>query len=67
MDKAGLQALSARIANLIRAYNLREGMAPSDDTLPPRLLEEPLEPSGASLGEEELEKMVEEYHGLRGW
>jgi len=67
MDKAGLQALSVRIANLIRAYNLPEGMASSDDTLPPRLLEEPLEPGGASLGEEELEKMVEEYRGLRGW
>jgi len=67
MDKGGLQALSARIANLIRDYNLREGMEPSDDTLPARLTREPLEPSGASLSKKELGKMIEEYYALRGW
>ncbi len=67
LDKAGLQALSARIANLIRAYNLREGMVPADDTLPPRLLREPLQPTGETLTPAELEKMVGEYYARRGW
>ncbi len=67
LDKAGLQALSARIADTIRRYNLREGMTPADDTLPRRLLEEPLQPTGERLTEAELRQMVGEYYALRGW
>jgi aldehyde:ferredoxin oxidoreductase len=67
MDKEGLQALSARIADDIRAYNLREGMTPADDTLPTRLLEEPLEPSGETLTRSELDRMLDDYYQIRGW
>jgi aldehyde:ferredoxin oxidoreductase len=67
LDKAGLQALSARIANLIREYNLREGMTAADDTLPPRLLREALSPSGERLTEAELQTMLAEYYERRGW
>lgn len=67
LDKAGLQALSQRIADAIRRYNLREGMSPVDDTLPARLLREALPPGGDRLSEEELERMVREYYALRGW
>ncbi len=67
MDKAGLQALSARIAEAIRRYNLREGMVPADDTLPGRFLREPLQPSGETLSEAELQHMITEYYALRGW
>ncbi|MGD1997025.1 MAG: aldehyde ferredoxin oxidoreductase family protein [Anaerolineae bacterium] len=67
MDREGLEALSARIADNIRRYNLREGMTPADDTLPERLLGEPLEPSAETLTEAELRKMVGEYYARRGW
>jgi len=67
MDKQQLQALSARIADTIRAYNLREGMTAADDTLPGRMLTEPLEPDGRTLTREELDTMLEEYYDLRGW
>ncbi len=67
MDRQALQALSARIADTIRAYNLREGMTPDDDTLPDRLLTEPLEPGGQSLSQEELDNMLEDYYARRGW
>ena len=67
LDKAGLQALSARIADTVRRFNLREGMTPADDTLPVRFLQEPLEPSGERLSRAELEQMVSEYYALRGW
>ncbi len=67
LDKAGLQALSARIADTIRRYNLREGMAAADDTLPGRLLREALPPGGDRLTGAELRHMVEEYYALRGW
>jgi aldehyde:ferredoxin oxidoreductase len=67
LGKAELRALSARIADTIRRYNLREGMVPADDTLPARLLQEPLQPSGERLSEEDLRRMVAEYYALRGW
>lgn len=67
LDKAELQAMSARIANLIRRFSLREGMTPADDTLSKRLLREPLEPSGETLTEAELQQMLGEYYALRGW
>ena len=67
MDKAGLQALSGRIADAIRRYNLREGLSPADDTLPARLFREALPPGGDRLTEEELRRMVGEYYALRGW
>jgi len=67
LDKAGLQALSARIADNVRRFNLREGMTPADDTLPVRFLREPLEPGGDRLSEAELEQMVTGYYDLRGW
>lgn len=67
MDKAGLRALSARIADVIRQYNLREGMVPADDTLPERFLREPLQPGGDTLSEAELQHMLDEYYALRGW
>ncbi len=67
LDRAGLQALSQRIADAIRRYNLREGMSPDDDTLPPRLLRETLPPGNDRLSAEELRRMVDEYKALRGW
>ncbi|GAB4457639.1 MAG: aldehyde ferredoxin oxidoreductase family protein [Anaerolineae bacterium] len=55
-----------RIWNLERLYNLREGFTRADDTLPPRLLEEPA--SGASAGEvSHLPQMLDEYYRARGW
>jgi aldehyde:ferredoxin oxidoreductase len=55
------------VADTIRAYNLREGMEPSEDTLPARLLDEPVAPTGSSLSPAELERMVQEYYALRAW
>ena len=43
------------------------GFTKKDDTLPPRMLKEPIA-SGASKGEIcELDKMFPEYYNLRGW
>jgi len=67
LDQVGLQEMSADIANLIRGYNLREGLTPDDDTLPARLLHEPLEPDGQTLTQAELQRMVADYYALRGW
>jgi len=56
-----------RIWNLERLYNLREGFTAADDTLPPRMLEEPV-PGGPSQGwVSHLPPMLAEYYRARGW
>ena len=56
----------ARIWNLERDFNLAAGITARDDTLPPRLLNEPCK-TGASQGMvAELGKMLPEYYSLRG-
>ena len=59
-----------RINNLARAFNIREGFTRADDTLPEKILTEPLK-EGASKGhfisKEELETMLDEYYNARGW
>ena len=56
-----------RVWNLERLYNLREGFTHAHDTLPPRLLNEPVD-SGPSQGwVSHLEPMLKEYYRTRGW
>ena len=62
-----LVKIGERKVNLERLFNLREGLTPSDDTLPWRALHEPL-PDGASKGSVvNLEPMLKEYYETRGW
>ncbi|MBF0201647.1 MAG: aldehyde ferredoxin oxidoreductase family protein [Desulfamplus sp.] len=59
-----------RIWNLVRLFNLREGIDPGQDTLPPRLVNEPL-PDGPSKGcritPGDMIYMKQEYYKTRGW
>ena len=56
-----------RIYNLARAFNVREGCSRRDDTLPRRLLEEPL-PDGPAQGQVvKLEPLLDAYYDFRGW
>ena len=66
VDKSGLEKISADIVNLIRSYNLREGMSPEEDTLPPYILNNPLE-SGKRITKSEINGMVDDYYSIRGW
>jgi aldehyde:ferredoxin oxidoreductase len=62
-----LMRVGERVWNLERLYNLREGFTRADDTLPPRLLNEPT-PDGPSAGHVvRLAPMLEEYYEFRGW
>jgi aldehyde:ferredoxin oxidoreductase len=62
-----LHAAGERIWNLERLYNLREGFTRKDDTLPKRLMEEPLK-SGVAKGRVvNLAPQLEEYYRYRGW
>ncbi|MCJ7775253.1 MAG: aldehyde ferredoxin oxidoreductase family protein [Desulfobulbaceae bacterium] len=56
-----------RIYNLERAFNVREGLSRADDTLPKRLLEEPL-PEGPAAGHvNNLEIYLDPYYEFRNW
>jgi len=60
--------IGERIYNLERAFNIREGFkGREEDTLPKRLLEEPM-PEGPVKGYVvKLNEMLDEYYSLRGW
>jgi len=72
MDLTVAQAeeTAERIWNVIRAFNVREGMRRAADTLPKRFLEEPI-PDGPSKGmvvsRQMLETMKDDYYSVRGW
>ena len=53
--------------NLERLYNLREGFTSADDTLPPRLLTEPVAAGPSKGWVSKLEPMLVEYYRSRGW
>ena len=56
-----------RIWNLERVYNLSVGIDPSQDTLPKRLLSEPM-PAGPTKGHvHRLAEMLGQYYAERGW
>jgi len=65
-EEALLQA-GERIFNLERLFLLKAGFTGKDDTLPRRMLEEPM-PDGPAKGHVvELGQMLPEFYRLRGW
>jgi len=70
VSKEDFQKIAERIETLIRMFNNREGHTRRDDTLPYRTLHEPLldgPAKGQCIGEENLNRMMDEYYELRGW
>ena len=63
----GLMKTGERIFNLERLFNLKAGLTGKDDTLPKRMLEEPM-PAGPAKGMVvHLAEMLREYYKIRGW
>jgi aldehyde:ferredoxin oxidoreductase len=60
-----LQEIGERIFNLERMYNLREGLSGKDDTLPPRMLHEPI--FKHMKAGHPLPQLLPRYYKLRGW
>jgi len=56
-----------RIFNLERLFNLKAGLTAGDDSLPRRLLEEPLLDGEARGQVVRLDEMLPEYYRARGW
>ncbi len=70
LDFGGLNGFlktGERIYNIERLFNLKAGLTAKDDTLPKRMLTEPM-PEGPGKGEVvHLSEMLPEYYKLRGW
>ncbi len=65
-DETLLQA-GDRIWTLEKIFNLKAGLTKADDTLPKRLLEDPI-PEGPSKGNvHHLDVLLPEYYSVRGW
>lgn len=66
-DDDSLLEAGERVWNLEKLFNLREGIDSSHDTLPKRLLEEPVV-NGPTEGHiHHLDKLLPEYYEVRGW
>ncbi|MGY5860350.1 MAG: aldehyde ferredoxin oxidoreductase family protein [Candidatus Thorarchaeota archaeon] len=65
-DAKYVRTAGQRISHLRRAFNHRIGITRKEETLPPRLLSEPM-PTGPSKGGlPDLDEMLDEYYEFRG-
>ena len=69
-DNSHIRRVCERILNLERIFNIREGLGRQDDTLPKRMLTEPLH-TGDAEGEGQIvrhqDEFLDRYYELRGW
>ncbi len=64
---ASIMQAAERVYNLERMFLVRAGFTKADDTLPPRMLAEPLT-AGPTAGQVvELDQMLPIFYELRGW
>ncbi len=65
-DKNTLGKIAADVTDIVRRFNIREGVRPEDDRLP-RQFHKTMRGTGLILKESELATMVGDYYRLRGW
>jgi aldehyde:ferredoxin oxidoreductase len=66
-DSEEILNIGERVNNLVRCFNLREGLTRADDTLPERFFEEPLKEDPCRDRVVDLGQLLEEYYFVRGW
>jgi aldehyde:ferredoxin oxidoreductase len=70
VSQGDFQLMAGRTETLIRMFNNREGFTRADDTLPYRTLREPLPDGpgkGQCIGEENLNRMIDDFYACQGW
>lgn len=67
VDETEIRAIAWRVADLVRRFNIREGLTKDDDWLPDRFFDEPLPETGAVMTRDELSRMRRDYYLGRGW
>ena len=65
-EKAALREIAANIINLVRKFNIQEGLTETDDTLPHRFFQENLD-GKHRITEGELQKLKLDYYRYRNW
>jgi aldehyde:ferredoxin oxidoreductase len=68
-DPAYLDQIGERIICLERLFNVRKGLSRKDDTLPSRMLTEPLKNAGPATGQviRKLDTLLDEYYDALGY
>lgn len=66
-DVERLEKTGERIWNLEKLFNLKAGLTEKDDTLPPRMLKDPVPGGFNKGGVVQLDVMIPEYYKARGW
>ena len=68
VDSEELQETAKRIVTAKKEFNIRAGWTPAEDTLPARMLRQPLpDDTQAQLSPERLQALIEAYNVARGW
>jgi aldehyde:ferredoxin oxidoreductase len=65
-----IEKVGERVNNVARLFNIREGFTRADDTLPWRLMNEPVKAgatAGQKISQKDLDEMLDEYYEARGW
>jgi aldehyde:ferredoxin oxidoreductase len=69
-DADEVMAWGARRLQLMRSYNLREGLTSADDTLPDRFFDDPIDVgrfAGTTIDRDAFQAMVRGYYDAMGW
>ncbi|MEM2104963.1 MAG: aldehyde ferredoxin oxidoreductase family protein [Candidatus Bathyarchaeia archaeon] len=71
MTTQEMKMAGERINNLARVFNVREGLGRKDDSLPWKVMNQPVTDEGPSKGayvtQEELDLLLDDYYEARGW
>ncbi|MCS7280955.1 MAG: aldehyde ferredoxin oxidoreductase family protein [Desulfobacterota bacterium] len=65
--KEDLKKVASSIRDMVRLFNLREGMGDGEDTLPTRFFTEPIGKGEYVLKRDDFERMLKDYYRIRGW
>jgi len=71
MKPEEMKRAGERINNVAKVFNIREGLGRKDDTLPYKVMHQPIPDEGPSKGayvtQEELDLLLDDYYTVRGW
>ena len=67
LDRERMKSIANRISSATRRFNIREGLTPEEDKLPKRFYSEVLPETQKIITEEQMDQLLGDYYGVRGW
>ena len=67
LGTSDLRRIASNISNIVREFNVREGITRNDDTLPERFFNEKLGKEKKIIKREDFNRLLDDYYRLRGW